>query len=216
MNDGLVEVLSVTSGLAGAYGDPFHVALGGVIVGAAGVLSMGIGAFASVSAQRQVHEGVLQRIKTASRYVTHVFKERIMSYIMRKGFSKEISKAVAGESSKNHRLLSKIIAVEECGLKEEALENPFKAGLYTGLFYVFGAFVPLIPYFLALPITMAIILSLFLSAVVLATTGFMIAISANLALKRKMIEMILAGLGSAGATFVIGRAASFLLGIEIG
>ena len=38
MNDGLVEVLSVTAGLVGAYGDPFHVAPGGLVVGAAGAM----------------------------------------------------------------------------------------------------------------------------------------------------------------------------------
>ena len=50
MNDGLVEILSVSTGLAGAYGDPFTVALGGAIVGVAGALSMGIGADTSVKA----------------------------------------------------------------------------------------------------------------------------------------------------------------------
>ena len=38
MNDGLVEVLSVTAGLVGAYGDPFYVAPGGLVVGAAGAV----------------------------------------------------------------------------------------------------------------------------------------------------------------------------------
>jgi len=33
MSDGLVEVLSVTTGLAGAYGNPLYIALGGLIVG---------------------------------------------------------------------------------------------------------------------------------------------------------------------------------------
>ena len=50
MSDGLVEVLSVTAGLAGAYGNPLSVAIGGTIVGIAGALSTGIGAFTSVRA----------------------------------------------------------------------------------------------------------------------------------------------------------------------
>ena len=48
MNDGLVEVLSVSVGLAGVYGNPFYVALGGLIVGIGGVLSMAIGVLISV------------------------------------------------------------------------------------------------------------------------------------------------------------------------
>jgi len=41
MNDGLMEILSVTAGLAGACGDPFMVGLSGLVVAIAGSLSMG-------------------------------------------------------------------------------------------------------------------------------------------------------------------------------
>ena len=215
MNDGLVEILSVTTGLAGAYGNPFYIAIGGLIVGAAGALSMGIGALASVRAQRQVHESTLMRIAAASRYVAHVFKSRLIGCMTRKGYSRTVSEAVAEESSKDPKLLARVIAEEEYGLREEALENPLRAGAYTGMFYAVGAFVPLIPYFLGLPVVIAVILSLLLAGVALGATGFMIAISADLPVKRKMLEMIAFGLGSAGVTYVIGRIVSILFGIEV-
>ena len=113
------------------------------------------------------------------------------------------------------KLLARVIAEEEYGLREEALENPLRAGAYTGMFYAVGAFVPLIPYFLGLPVVIAVILSLLLAGVALGATGFMIAISADLPVKRKMLEMIAFGLGSAGVTYVIGRIASILFGIEV-
>ena len=216
MNDGLVEVLSVTAGLVGAYGDPFHVALSGLVVGVAGALSMGVGAFASVRAQRQVHEGVLSQVKTAVRYAAGVFKERVKEYMVRKGFSEETSKSVAEESARDPRLLSRVVAEEEYGLREEALEDPVKAGLYTGLFYILGAALPLLPYFLGIPVLTAMALSLFTAAAALAVTGSLVALSANLPVKRKAIEMVLLGLGSAAVTFGIGRLASILLGIEVG
>jgi len=49
----------------------------------------------------------------------------------------------------------------------------------------------------------------------LALTGFVIAISANLDIKMKMLELVVAGLGSAIVTYIIGIAASMLLGIEV-
>ncbi|RLE67679.1 MAG: rubrerythrin family protein [Thermoprotei archaeon] len=215
MNDGLVEILSVTTGLVGAYGSPFHVALGGFIVGTAGALSMGIGAYASARAQRQVHEGILHKVKIASKYVASIFRDRIFSYMREKGYSKSLSKNIAEESFKNKKLLSKIIAEEEYGLREEALESPFKSGIYTGLFYMIGAFVPLIPYFLGLPIFTSLVLSLIFAVLALSVTGFLIAISANLSIRRKIVEMIFFGLGSAGITFIIGRVASILFGLNI-
>lgn len=216
MNDGLVEVLSVAAGLAGAYGSPLPVALGGLIVGIAGALSMGIGSFASVRAQRQIQEGTLQRIRMASRYVAHLFRDRVASYMARKGFSAETSRAIAEESSGKPELLSKLVAEEEHGLREESLESPLKAGFYTGIFYIVGALVPLIPYFLGLPMSVGIVSSLCLAGIALAFTGFMVAVSAGLAIKRKIGEMVLAGLGSAAITFAIGRLASIILGVEVG
>jgi len=215
MSDGLVEVLSVSAGLAGAYGNTFNVALGGLIVGIAGALSMGIGSFISVRAQKQVRLGVLSRIFLASRYIPKLFRDRVFNYMRRKGFSDKTSETIADEALKNRELLGKIIAEEEYGLKEEALENPAKAGLYTGTFYIIGALVPLIPYFLLLPVQLPIPLSFILAAIMLGITGFLIAVSAGLSIKWKILELICAELGSAMLTYGIGRIASISLGIEV-
>ena len=216
MSDGLVEILSVSAGLAGAYGSPLPVALGGLIVGIAGSLSMGLGTFASVRAQRQVRMSVLSRIRVAARYVSHLFTRRVVDYMLKKGFREETAKSIAEDASRNKELLSRVVAEEEYGLREEALENPVKAGLYTGVFYIVGALVPLTPYFLLLSITLAIPLSFLIAALMLAITGFIIAVSASLSIKAKMMELVVAGLGSATLTFIVGRIASILLGIEVG
>ena len=84
MSDGLVEVLSVSAGLAGAYGNPFNVALGGLIVVIAGALSMCIGSFTSVRAQKQVRLGVLIRIFLASRYIPMFFRDRVFNYMRKR------------------------------------------------------------------------------------------------------------------------------------
>ena len=73
---------------------------------------------------------------------------------------------------------------------------------------------PLAPYFIRVLVNLAIVFSLVSAAFALAFTGFIIAVSAKLSIKKKTLEMILAGLGSATITFVIGRAASIVLGIE--
>ncbi len=215
MSDGLVEILSVSAGLAGAYGSPFHVALGSTIVGIAGALSMGISTYTSVKAQRQVRQGILARVKLASKYVAEVFVSRISEYMKRKGFSRETADRISKEASENQELLGKMISEEEYGLKEEALENPVKAGLYTGIFYIMGALIPLTPYYLGLNIGLGIPLSFMIAAIMLAMTGFIIALVAKLPLLRKMIELVIAGLGAATITFIIGMVASIFFGISV-
>ncbi len=216
MSDGVVEILSVSAGLAGAYGNPLSVALGGLIVGVAGSLSMGIGAFSSVRAQKQVRLGVLSRLLLAVKHLPDVFMERIRGVMVEKGFSEEAAATIAREAVRDEKLLGRIIAEEEYGIREESLEKPGKAGFYTGLFYMVGAVVPLIPYFAMLPVIYSLPLSFILAALMMGFTGFVIAITANLKIKAKMIELMLAGLGAATLTFIIGRIASILLGIEVG
>ncbi len=215
MSDGLVEVLSVAAGLAGAYGDPLNVALGGTIVGIAGALSMGIGAFTSVRAQKQVRLGILSRIKLTVSYVSNALYSRVIEYMRKKEFSELTSRKIAEEALDNSDLLSRIIAEEEYGLKEEKLESPGKAGLYTGLFYIVGAIVPLIPYYLRLSINMSLPLSFGIAASMLTVMGFVIAVAAEISIKKKVLELIMAGLGSATLTFMIGKLASWLIGIEV-
>ncbi len=216
MNDGLVEILSVSAGLAGAYGDPLYVALGGAIVGVSGALSMGVGTYVSVKAQREVRVGVLGRIKLASKYVASVLASRVSSYMKRKGISEETSQSIAKEASRNPELLAKVISEEEYGLKEEALENPKVAGLYTGIFYILGAFIPLLPYFFRMQINLALGASFIMAALMLGISGSLVALSAGLSMKRKAAELILSGLGSAAITYLIGVTASIILGIEVG
>ena len=74
---------------------------------------------------------------------------------------------------------------------------------------------PLIPYYAGLAVQLALPLSLLVAAVMLSVTGFMIAVTASLNIKKKIVELLVAGMGSALATYTIGRLASILLGIEI-
>jgi len=215
MNDGLVEVLSVSAGLAGAYGDPLYVALGGLIVGVGGALSMGIGAFTSVRAQKQVRLGVLTRLRVAAKYAAHILIEKVTKYMMRRGLREETARVIA-EGARRRGVLDKIVAEEEYGIREERLENPLRAGIYTGLFYAVGAFVPLTPYFAMMPVSAALPASFIMAAFMLGIMGFLIAITAELSIRIKVAELIIAGLGSATVTFAIGRLASALLGIEVG
>ncbi len=62
MNDGLVELLGVVAGLSAVYkSEPAIVGASAVVVGVAGAISMGVGAFISVRSQRQVNEAVRER-----------------------------------------------------------------------------------------------------------------------------------------------------------
>ncbi|MDD4859312.1 MAG: VIT1/CCC1 transporter family protein [Dehalococcoidales bacterium] len=211
MNDGLVGTLSVTTGLAGASGSPMLVAIGGLIVGIGGGLSMGISSYTSAHAQQQVHEGILKRLVSASKFVAHVFRDRVIGNLTNRGYSTQLAENMAEETARDHRLLSRFIAAEEYGLREENLGNPIRSSIYAGCASIIGAAVPLLPYFFAPDIITALILSLIFAVVTLAITGFLVALLAYISPGKKISEMIIAGLGCAGVTYSIGWIASTLL-----
>jgi VIT1/CCC1 family predicted Fe2+/Mn2+ transporter len=215
MSDGLVEILAVTTGLAGATGSPIAVAISGLVVGIAGAISMGISTYSSTRSQRQIQEGIIGRIASASKFVAHVFKERIQAHFEKRGYSRNLSVAVAEETGHDRRLLTNMIAEEEYGVREENLGNPTYAALYAGITNLVAAFIPLLPYFFMPNILTALIMSVVLATLALAITGFLVAVLAYMPPRNKITEMILIGWVAALITYGIGKAASLFLGAEV-
>jgi VIT1/CCC1 family predicted Fe2+/Mn2+ transporter len=215
VSDGLVEILSVTTGLAGATGSPIAVAVSGLVVAVAGGVSMGISTYASTRSQRQVHEGTLKRVISASKFVGHVFKQRVLDHLLIRGYSNKISSEMAEETANNPSLLSSTVAEQEYGLKEENLGDPMKAALYAGLSNLLSGLIPLTPYFFISDIITALIVSILLAVVALAVTGFFVSILAYMPPGKKVGEMILTGVISAAITYGIGKIASDLLGTHV-
>ena len=212
LNDGLVEILSVTTGLLGVYGSPYAVALGGLVVGVAGALSMGMSTYTSTRSQRQVHEGILRRLASASRHVTGVFKDRVMQHARGKGYSEDVAASIAEETASDPKRLSDFIAEEEYGLSEESLSDPSRAALYAGGANLVGALIPLAPYFFTADVSWALLLSLSSATVFLSATGLLVSLLANVSARGKVVEMVITGLGAATATYIIGWLASMILG----
>lgn len=61
LNDGLVEILGAVSGFFGAFASATTVLVAGVMVGVAGALSMGAGAYLAVSSETEVRDTEAQR-----------------------------------------------------------------------------------------------------------------------------------------------------------
>jgi len=159
--------------------------------------------------------GTFYRMASAAKYATRALVNRVLKKMRRRGFKEDTLKKLGEDLNKNIELLGKIAAEEEHGFKEETLENPGKAGIYTGLFYIIGSIFPLFPYIMMLPVSIAIPISFISAGILLGITGFIIAVSATLSIKEKVIEMVIAGLGAALLTYIIGYLAPIILGVNL-
>jgi len=212
MNDGLVEVLATVAGLAGAYTNPLMVALGGLIVATAGTLSMAAGAYVSVKSQGEVVGGGLMRLRLMAEVMQDKLKEKLKRILYNRGVKE--AETVSELISKEKEALYSMISKEEFG-QEEVTEDPKKAAIYTGTFYILGGILPVLPFFFVGSTLVGLLSSLFMVSLALGIAGMLTAMVSGIAIKRKVIEMVVIGIGASLTTFLIGKLAGILLGIEI-
>lgn len=209
MNDGLVELLGAVTGLSAVYvGNPLIVGVSGVVVGIAGALSMGIGAFVSVRSQRQVNEGRQQRMEV----LFDVAPERAVGdyreQLLEAGVSEERAESVAHVLREDRDAITRLML-------EEAGENEMRSGLFTGFAYLFGVVFPVLPYFVADNSWVALAASVALAGLALAVVGGLISLISGIALRRKLLEMVTLGLGAAAVSYAVGSAVQALFGIQV-
>ncbi len=209
MNDGLVEILGAVTGLSAAYaGKPLLVAVSGLVVGIAGALSMGIGAFISVRSQRQVNQGTRQRMEVLFGVAPERAVDEFRDKLQEAGLPADLSADVARRVGTSRESLSKL-------LLEDVTENEWRSGLFTGAAYLFGVLFPVLPYFIADTATTALFGSVFFAGLALATVGGFIALISGIDLRTKVLEMLVSGLGAAGLAWLFGLLMQNVFGISV-
>jgi len=209
MNDGLVEILGAVTGLSAAYaGNPRVVAVSGLVVGVAGALSMGIGAFVSVRSQRQVDEGRREHLDLLFEVAPARAAEELRQRLRESGIPGPVVEEVADRLADNPQALRRLLA-------PAGGENELRSALFTGGAYLFGVVFPVTPYVLAEDSRAALLGSVALAGVALAVVGGGIALVSGIRLRTKIAEMLLAGFSAAGLAYAFGRLMQAGFGIEV-
>ena len=207
MNDGLVEILGAVTGLSAAWpGNPLMVAVSGLIVGVAGALSMGIGAFISVRSQRQVNEASKRRLdilfSVAPERATAEFERRLEDA----GLPETVTREVAEKIGADGKTLSRLFVSEDD-------ENEWRSAFFTGFAYLFGVAFPVLPYFIADNSFTALWGSILFAGIALASVGGAIALISGISVRGKITEMVLSGFSAAGLAYLFGRLMQLLFGV---
>ncbi|WP_069807526.1 VIT1/CCC1 transporter family protein [Vulcanisaeta thermophila] len=219
MSDGLVEVLAAVAGLAPVVVNPILITLAGLIVGAAGTLSMAVGAYMSTKAQQDIRETKLSKLDIELENLdVEDRSRRVKNALVSMGLNEGEAQEVASMISTDLNVSKKITAAGEIGYLEEALESPGRSALYTGIFYLIGALLVIAPFPL-LGHLIGNVYSLFISIILVAIaqgiSGLITAISGSGKVMRTIALNIALSLGAAGATYALGTAAHTLFGLSI-
>ena len=211
MNDGLVEILGTVAGLSAVYPrNPFLVALSGLIVGIAGALSMGIGAFISVRSQRQVNEGLRERMEVLLSLDPERAVQDYRSELVASGIPPRLADEASRTLGKNKQAIANLV------LPQVQQENELRSGLFTAGAYLVGVFFPVLPYFLVPSSLLALPIAVVFAGLSLALVAIVVAMLSGISMWQKSLEMVVSGFAAAGLSYGFGTLMRSIFGIGEG
>ena len=144
-NDGLVSVLTLLAGVAGANVDSSTVLIAGLAGLVAGAISMGVGAYVSAKAYRSYYRAELRKEVEEMREKPDVEREEIREIYRERGFEGELLEQVVDKITSNPRVWLKVMMSEELGLSP-AFGRPFGAAAVVFVAFLLGGIVPVVPF----------------------------------------------------------------------
>lgn len=140
-SDAIVSTSSLMIGVAASSAERAAILLAGVAGLVAGAMSMAVGEFVSVSAQRDAEQADIEReAKELSTQPAAELRELAMIY-ERRGLDAELAKQVAEQLSAEDRLGAHLR--DELGLEGTTLARPLQAAVVSALSFAVFALIPI-------------------------------------------------------------------------
>ena len=174
-NDGIVSVAGIVVGVAAATVARGPILTAGIAGLAAGAVSMALGEYVSVSAQRDTEQALLRTERREQRDDPVAELDELAALYEAKGLSAATARTVAEELTDHDPLVAH--AEVELGFNPEDLTNPWQAAISSATAFSIGALLPLIAILVApvarrIPVTVAaVLLALVITGVVSARLG---------------------------------------------
>ena len=211
-NDGLVSILSLTMGVAGATNSRPDILIAGLAGVLAGAGSMALGEWLSVQSSRELYE---HQIKIEAEEIAaspEEEQEELALIYQSKGLPEDRAKELASHMMADQGSILDTLAREELGIDPEELGGSAYEAAFTSFFlFAFGALFPILPY-LFWSGTLVIVLSLILSAIGLFIIGAAITLMTGRSVWFSGTRQVLVGIAAAALTYGIGK----LIGVSVG
>jgi vacuolar iron transporter family protein len=211
-NDGLVSILSLTMGVAGATNSKPAILIAGLAGVLAGAGSMALGEWLSVQSSRELYE---QQIKIEAEEIANSpeeEQEELALIYQSKGLPEDRAKELASHMMADKGSILDTLAREELGIDPQELGgSAYEAAITSFFLFAFGAFFPILPYLIWSGAT-AIVLSLMVSALGLFIIGAAITLMTGRSVWFSGTRQVLVGIAAAALTYGIGK----LIGVSVG
>ncbi len=170
VNDGLVSIVALLSGVAGAVANVHFVQIAGVAGTLAGAISMASGAYISTKSQKEVFEAEMRTEKRhLEEYPKHE-RQEVRDFYRKKGFKGKQLEETVKKITSDKKVWLDTMMKEEFGIASPTFPNPAKSFATMGIAFFIGALFPLSPYFF-LPLATALPTSIILTGLFLFIVG---------------------------------------------
>jgi VIT1/CCC1 family predicted Fe2+/Mn2+ transporter len=211
-NDGLVSVLSLVMGVAGAHSSNAAILVAGLAGTLAGACAMAMGEWLSVQSARELAQRQIAIERDELTETPDEEQEELSLIYQAKGLQKEEADALASKLMADKENVLDTLAREELGIDPAELGGSAWEAAITSFFLFFaGAVAPVLP-FVFLSGTVAIVTSLAASGLALFLIGAAITLLTGRGVLYSGLRQLFIGMAAAGVTFGIGR----LIGISVG
>jgi len=199
--DGLVTNASLIAGLSGGGVSAHTIVLTGAAALVAGAFSMGTGEFISVTNQNElVHAEVALERQMHARFPA-AEQDELAGYFRQYGADPGTAARMAAAVSSDPDTALRVHTREELGVDPTDLPSPTLAGVASLLAFYVGAFVPLLPYLIGLPVLAA---TLAITAAALAGGVTIVGRLTGRPLWRSGLRQLALGALAIGVTFAVG------------
>jgi VIT1/CCC1 family predicted Fe2+/Mn2+ transporter len=210
INDGLVSNASLILGMAGAAANVETIIIAGIAGLFAGACSMAAGEFVSVRSQREMFEYQIDlERKELELYPKQEAEELAIIYHAR-GLPKEQADKVANTIMQDPKNALDVLAHEELGLSPENLVSPYGAAIFSFIFFVIGAGIPLFPFIFTHHLTIHFAIGL--TGLSLFAVGSILSLYTGHSAIKSGLRMLLIGAAAGGITYLIGHIFKLSLG----
>lgn len=201
--DGLVNVLGVILGVAAATGDTYIILVAGLAATFAESVSMAAVAYTSTIADADYYESEREREYRHIQEVPNLEREEIRSIYMEKGFSGNLLERIVETITASPDVWVAVMMSEELQLQHVDRKIALRSAIIVGIAAIIGSIIPLVPFLLA-SVSIGILLSIGLSALVLFIVG---AVKARMTVGhpgKSGLEMAVIGTVSALVGYAVG------------
>jgi len=201
-NDGIVSTAGILTGVAGATMEFAALLTAGVAGVTAGALSMAVGEYVSVSAQRDSESALLAKERRELEEMPEEELAELTSLYVDKGLTPELAAQVARQLHDHDALAAH--AEAELGIDPNELTNPTHAAISSALAFAAGSMLPLAAMLLA-PTASKIYVTIAAVVAALTLTGYFGARWGGTPVGKSMARNVVGGLVAMGVTYWIGR-----------